>query len=609
MDHQVFIFIVLLFILTFDHSHFVEASLKKIVPRENDASLNGKNKLVAPESSISVKISGMIASLDNGLISITFGNDGTVSSLYKNGKNLVKNVARGGSFYLDWHNGTYHRFAPSSLQVIRKSAKRVHIMYLQDRPGMVTLEYHYIMEQGQSGIYTYVHAANNADDNITFSLYRTVYRFDPTVMVQVTNGVQEGTIPDGGELNDANRVQDATWKLSDGTYYSKYDYAAYIRKTPYQGVFGNGNGAWLISASRDYHSGGPLKQDLTVHEAALILNVLTAGHFGSPSLTAPLGWSKLYGPWLLYFNEGTDEELKADTIRQAEKEQSLWPYEWMNEKEYPLKRATLKGRVTSPVRSMVVLSSSLTEEFDLQVLGYSYSTETGRNGDFNLENIRPGKYKLTAYPIEGYGIGFQSEKFITITEGKNRASLELSVPTEVKWSIGETNRRSDSYRYSNESRNYLWHTLPPADLEFKIGKSDIHTDWYYAQTKPGTWTIRYKDSPNGKSRILRIGIAAGSNSVPSLTNDPGFPILAVGVNGCLVKEFSQENGVAGYGCLMREFNYENDHSVYRSAPQSGNFHVETIIIPSIMVLQGENLIKLTLRQGMVMYDSINFSEK
>ena len=563
----------------------------------------------APKPNVSLKISGLKATLDNGIIKIAFENDGTVSSLNINGKNLVQNVGLYRTFYLDWHNGTYQRFAPSSLQVLSKSTERVHIMYLQDRPGMVTLEYHYIMEQGLSGLYTYVHASNNDNDDITFSLYRTVYRFDPQVMPQATNGVQEGTIPDGSELTDAHRVQDATWKLSDGTYYSKYDYAAYIRKTPYQGVFGNGYGAWLISASRDYHSGGPLKQDLTVHEAALILNVMTAGHFGTPSLTAPVGWSKIYGPWLMYFNEGTDEELKADTIRQAKVEQSLWPYKWMSDSDYPLKRGELKGKVTSPVRSMVVLSSSLMEEFDLQVLGYSYSTETDENGDFQLAKIRPGEYKLTAYPIEGYGIGYQSEKLINITEGMNRATLDLVVPTEVKWSIGETNRRSDSYRYSNEKRNYVWHTLPPADLEFEIGKNDIHTDWYYAQTKRGTWTIRYKDTPNGKNRILRIGIAAASNSVPSLPDDPGFPILAVAVNDCLVNKFNYENYTNTYGCLMREFKYENDHSIYRSAPQNGNFHAETIIIPSIMVVEGENVIKLMLRQGMVMYDSINLSDE
>ena len=542
---------------------------------------------------VSLRMKGLTAILDNGLIRVVFERDATVSSIYKNGKNLVENVDLHKTFYLDWHNGSSYHFAPTNLRVMSKSSERVHVRYLQERPDFLRLEYHIIMQRGLSGLYTYVYTSNTGLKPITFSYIRVVYRFDPKVMLQATNGVQESIIPDENELTNARLVQDATWRLSDGTYYSKYDYAAYIRETPYQGVFGNGYGSWLLSASREYHSGGPLRQDLTVHEAALILNIMTAGHFGAPELTATIGWSKIYGPWLMYFNEGSDDELKEDTIRQVKVEQSLWPYNWMDDIDYPLKRATLIGQVFSPVRSMVVLSSSLAEEFDLQVLGYSYSTETDENGHFKQKNIRPGTYKLIAYPVEGYGIGFQSEKEITIGEGKNTASLNLSVPTDVKWSIGETNRRSDSYRYSNETRNYIWHILPPADLEFEIGKNDIHTDWYYAQTKRGTWTIRYKDTPNGKNRILRIGIAAASNSVPSLPDDPKIPIIAV--------RFNEK--------LINKFHYKNDQSIYRSALQNGNFHSETIIIPANFVTEGDNLISLTLLQGYVMYDSINLSDE
>ena len=534
-----------------------------------------------------------MATLNNGLTKITFNSDATVYSVYHNCQNLVENVAPHSSFYLDWHNGTYGRFFPSSLQVLSQSTKRVHIMYLQDVPGFLKYEYHIIMEKGLSGLYAYVKATNNNDHPLTFSETRTVYRFNPRTMHQVTNGIQEGILPDENELIDARLVQDTTWQFSDGTYYSKYDYAGYIRQSPYLGVFEKGYGAWLISASREYHSGGPLKQDLLVHQDALIVNYMTGGHFGTPALKAPVGWSKIYGPWLLYFNNGTDDEMKTDVIRRTKLEHKRWPYKWMSESDYPLKRATLKGKVSSHVRSMVVLSSSLTEEFDLQTLGFSYSTETDKSGHFEIEHIRPGTYKLTAYPVEGYGIGIQSEKLVTITEGTNRANLDLLVPKDVKWSIGETNRRSDSYRYSNEKRNYIWHTLPPADLEFEIGKSDIHTDWYYAQTKPGTWTIRYKDSPNGKKRILRIGIAAASNIVSSTSGASGSPILVVGVNGH----------------LLDEFHYKNDQSIYRSAPQSGNFRFETIIIPASLVTKEDNFINLTIRQGSVMYDSINLSEE
>ncbi|XP_033229104.1 rhamnogalacturonate lyase-like [Belonocnema kinseyi] len=569
----------------------VEAvSTNEIRTSENIDSVDevGTNGLDSQHPKVSVKINGLTATLDNGLINISFDSHATVSSLYANDQNRVENVAVGETFYLDWHNGTFNHFSPNSLEVISESAKHAHIMYLQDSPGFLKLEYHLIIKRGLSGIYTYVKSTNNQDHLLTFGELRVIYRFNPKATHQVTNSIQQGILPDSSVLTNDTLVQDTTWRLKDGTIYTKYDYAGYIRNSPYLGVFGDGYGAWLLSASREYHSGGALKQDLLVHQDALIANYMTGAHFGTPELKAPVGWSKIYGPWLLYFNEGTDDEMKEDAIRQVKVEQDLWPYKWMHETDYPLKRGSLTGRITGPPRSMVVLSSSLKEEFDLQTLGYSYSIETNENGDFQLENIRPGIYKLTAYPIAGYGIGFQAEKQITVTAGANRATLNLVVPTKVKWSIGETNRRSDSYRYSDKPRNYIWHTLPPANLEFYIGKSDIHTDWYYAQTKPGTWNIRYTDTVDGQNRILRIGIAAASNGGPTY---PGIPTFAVSVNDH----------------LMNEFHYDNDKSIYRSASQSGSFYFQNIKIPSNLVITGDNVVSLTLRDGMFMYDSINLS--
>ncbi|XP_033222743.1 rhamnogalacturonate lyase-like [Belonocnema kinseyi] len=528
---------------------------------------------------VSLVTNGLTAKLDNGLIEVSFRRSGVISSLIKNGNNLVANTEVSG--YFDWNSRRNHRFSPSRLDVITKSPQHVHIMYSQDVRGFLKLEYHIIMEQGISGIYTYVKATNKNKKPSKLKEMRLIYVFNPKIMYQISNGVQEGTPPTEKELRKLPMIWDATWKLPNGTVYSKYDYAGYVRNTSYHGAFGNGFGAWVVSASHEYYSGGPLKQDLLVHQGPLVANYMAGMHFGTPALNAPHGWTKVYGPWLVYFNEGSDDQVKLDAFRQATVEQSLWPYKWMNDKEYPQKRATLQGKVTSSARSMVVISSSLKEDFDKQTLGYSYFTETDKTGFFELNKISPGTYKLTAYPIEGYGIGCQAEKVITIREGMNEASLELPVPTQVMWSIGETNRRSDTYRYSNERRSYVLQSLTPEDLEFEIGKSSILNDWYYAQTKKGNWNIKYYDTPDQKNRKLRIGLAATSFNVT----------LIVSVNGR----------------QMKQCEYENDSAIYRCATQSGNFHSEAIAIPANQVVAGENVIQLTLRSGSVMYDSINFS--
>lgn len=78
---------------------------------------------------------------------------------------------------------------------------------------------------------------------------------------------------------------------------------------------GNGYGAWMVPASGEYFSGDALKQELLVHQDAIILNYLTGSHFGTPDMVAQPGFEKLYGPWLLYINQGNDRELVADVSR------------------------------------------------------------------------------------------------------------------------------------------------------------------------------------------------------------------------------------------------------------------------------------------------------
>ena len=70
------------------------------------------------------------------------------------------------------------------------------------------------------------------------------------------------------------------------------------------------------------------------------------GHFGGagPSVTAGEPWSKLFGPVLVYLNKGaTTDDMYADAQRQSADEQSKWPYEWVNNPEYPVSRGTVSG--------------------------------------------------------------------------------------------------------------------------------------------------------------------------------------------------------------------------------------------------------------------------
>ena len=135
-------------------------------------------------------------------------------------------------------------------------------------------------------------------------------------------------------------LQDETYLLPDGgrysnSYvYSKYDYAGYFAQNSVWGQYSGGRtddewGAWFIPMDKSCYPGGPLKQELLVHYDAIILNYLTGAHFGTGDFEVPCGWSKLYGPWCMYFNHGSDPV--ADALARAATEVSSMPVSWLDE--------------------------------------------------------------------------------------------------------------------------------------------------------------------------------------------------------------------------------------------------------------------------------------
>lgn len=159
-------------------------------------------------------------------------------------------------------------------------------------------------------------------------------------------------------------------------------------------------------------------------------------------------------------------------------------------------------------------------------------------------------------------------------------SLDLPEPQDIIWSLGEADRRSSEYHFSDEPRNFYWHLLPPANLTFEIGKSNLAKDWYYAQTKtPGAWKIIFEDSPDSNARVLRVAFAAASSSSS----------VTISVNGVEIGHFA----------------YENDNTIYRDALQSGRYHPEKMKVPADLIVEGQNVVTFTLNRGMVMYDAIS----
>ena len=153
--------------------------------------------------------------------------------------------------------------------------------------------------------------------------------------------------------------------------------------------------------------------------------------------------------------------------------------------------------------------------------------------------------------------------------------------------IGQNDRRSSEFHYSDTTRQYgLWE-LVPANLTYTIGESRPRTDWYYAQTqKNGTWTIRFHlDERPSSGRVYLTASLAGCSGTGST--------ITVRVNG--TQRATWKPGV-------------NDACIYRSAVSSGRHYVYTCDFLYTGLKAGDNTVTLQYSGGGskdgIMYDCI-----
>ena len=293
--------------------------------------------------------------LANGRLRLTFGKDvnGDFSaiSVVKNGQELAHNlhgveprdVDAKRSFYLDSGAGRNH-LVTDVVRIVKNTPDLAHFAVVDNRA--LHLEHHFVMLRGESGVHPYVivKSAPGANTGET----RTMYRFDMSLLDWAYSGERMGKQPSYASLqaiSEAGNMGDETWRLPDGTVYQKYDYCPYYAETEMWGHFGHGFGVFFMPVSNESYAGGPLRQELAVHQDALILNYIGGGHFGGGGGATGRNGEKIHGPWFLYFNTGdTPEKIIADAKVVAASQKKKWPYAWMDEPIYPVKRTTVTGR-------------------------------------------------------------------------------------------------------------------------------------------------------------------------------------------------------------------------------------------------------------------------
>ena len=554
---------------------------------------------MAADGDVTMTVSGMSTTLTDGTWTAKIGSNGRVSSLQRRGTELLGS----NGIYFDYTTANGNKgLSPSKVTVVKRTAEHCEVLY-SATSGNTIFEQGFIMRKGTPGIYTYVIAtgtATSASEPVKEA--RVCARLAENMLQGYVDYRMQGRIPSNSEMavaeREENTIQDATYRLADGSIYTKYNWANYVERDTLHGLCGLSNnyyGLYDIPVSYEWINGGPERQELMVHatsKSPITIQMLQGEHFGGQALVLDEGEKRLYGPFLIYTTYSTNPVQSARN--QAAIEAEAWPYQWFENELYPRERGTVRGHlnVTTGQRNdsvRIILAQEKGKDPLEMMHGYQFWTMTDANGDFELKHVRPGQYNLFAYAKAGDVTDMLEQDDITVSAGDNDLGTVTWTParySQLLWMIGQNDRRSSEFRFSDALRQYgLWEQVP-ANLTYTIGESTEKDDWYYAQTqKNGTWTIKFNLAERPGGRAYLTASLAGCSGTGSTIN--------VKVNG--TQRATWKPGV-------------NDACVYRSAVNSGRHYVYTCNFISTGLRVGENTVTLQLtgsgsKDG-IMYDCI-----
>jgi rhamnogalacturonan endolyase len=292
---------------------------------------------------------------------------------------------------------------------------------------------------------------------------------------------------------------------------------------------------------------------------------------------------------MVYLDAGdSPAQMWADAKAQAKSEIAKWPYQWMDNPEYPLDRGDVTGSLKLydgriPAANALLVLADPSPDWQVQTLGYIFSTRADADGNFTLAHVRPGTYTLCAM-IPGVTEQYRQDNVTVAPNGRVDLGTINFVPAYYStklWQIGQADWRATGFKFSDQPRQYGLNAKVPADLTYVIGKSHPSQDWYNVQSNPGTWNINFDlDKGCRGQAILTIGIAGQ-------TNNPQLTIL---VNDKEVDTYAGGNSSAAY----------------RSAILGSSYHETGIIkFPAADLHVGTNTVSLKLtNRGAINYDVV-----
>ena len=548
------------------------------------------------QDDVSVTKNGGSYKMDNGIVSVTIGSDGRINNMTITGR---PNVIGSSGVYFDYTASSNSGLNPTESRIVKQTADYAEVVY-SNTTGDLRFDQGFIMRKGISGVYIYVVAhGTESSQEVNLREARVCTRLNSSFVNGYVDDVMCGKIPTNAEMSVAEReentIQDATYRMADGSIYTKYNWAQYVVNDSLHGLMNYTTGVWNIPCSHEWLNGGPMRQELTVHatsKSPITIQMIQGEHFGGSAQHYEEGESKIYGPFFIYLNKGTSkEDMIADAKAQAAQRSAEWPFAWFEHELYQNERASVRGRLNVTTGQacdsvMLVLAEPGSDPYS-QGKGYMFWTLTGKDGSFEIPNVRKGSYTLYGYATKGDVTDQLELEGIEVGDADVNLGTVDWTPVRLEhllWQIGENNRKSDGFRYSDTCRAYgLWE-LPPADLDYVVGESDEAEDWYYAQTKNGEWTVTFDVDEALQGNALLTASMAG------VTNNPTVAII---VNGERQGEWALR---------------QNDAGIYRSAVLGGKHRVETCEFPASLLKQGTNTVTFAMsgigKNGGVMWDCI-----
>ena len=583
---------------------------------------------------VTLEAKGKQAILSNGIVTAIIETDSAeVSSLTFKGREMIHHDRSHSRIYFSRDGGEDYEMLPHcQFSVTTQSPDTIDVcckhVYLPAKDKHAwDVEAHFVLRRGAHGLYIYTvnsHPANYPAVGV--GEWRMVWPMPEKngqwLLEKVCiDELRHWTLPSAADYAKMIPVRGAPKEVTEfttgpwkGRFDCKYVYVGIYHDLGCWGYASDVNklGGWFVFGSHEFFTNGPYKQDLTATLGSLNLVHFNMNHFGGTSVHIEKGerWEKVYGPFLIYFNDGENADACWQEAReQAKAEAAAWPYTWVNHPVYPT--ASVRGTVTGIINLHDPIKPGLNAGgawvglakpedgkeggFQFQAEDYQFWVHADSSGKFTLKGVRPGDYTL--YAIVDGVVGEFSKKNAHVDAGQN---LDLGVldytvqhTGRIVWEIGIPNRRATEFNHGNNyfSPMLCWKDSLelPDPLEYYVGKSDPSRDWNYAQSfhrsaaglTPHPWKIHFTLNAAPKADGVLIIALAGSHEAE----------LDVKINShwrdVITPKFQ------GGNLLLRE----SDHSRYE---------VIRIPVSKKQLQKGENVITLTQTrvrdQSCIMYD-------